>query len=266
MLELIKKRIINFITSRSTFLMVIVIGLCIVLINRCFQLQIVHGAEYLEEFMLMTQKTRDISSVRGNIYDRNGNLLAYNELAYSVKMEDVLESGSTKNQQMNETVLRLIRMVEKNGDHVITDFKIVIGEDGNFEYTVSGNSLLRFLADVYGKSYIDQLDAEQRASTPLDVMNFLSRKEKGGFAIGEYEIPGDRKSKFIPGKGYDKSDWLKIINIRYAMSLTSFRKYLGTTVATNVSQKTVAAIMENAEDLPGVTIEEDTIRRYVDSV
>ncbi|MBQ6096025.1 MAG: penicillin-binding protein, partial [Lachnospiraceae bacterium] len=235
-------------------------------INRCFQLQIVHGAEYLEEFMLMTQKTRDISSVRGNIYDRNGNLLAYNELAYSVKMEDVLESGSTKNQQMNETVLRLIRMVEKNGDHVITDFKIVIGEDGNFEYTVSGNSLLRFLADVYGKSYIDQLDAEQRASTPLDVMNFLSRKEKGGFAIGEYEIPGDRKSKFIPGKGYDKSDWLKIINIRYAMSLTSFRKYLGTTVATNVSQKTVAAIMENAEDLPGVTIEEDTIRRYVDSV
>ncbi|MBP5669457.1 MAG: penicillin-binding protein [Lachnospiraceae bacterium] len=266
MLELIKKRIINFITSRSTFLMVIVFGLCIVLINRCFQLQIVHGAEYLEEFMLMTQKTRDISSVRGNIYDRNGNLLAYNELAYSVKMEDVLESGSTKNQQMNETVLRLIRMVEKNGDHVITDFKIVIGEDGNFEYTVSGNSLLRFLADVYGKSYIDQLDAEQRASTPLDVMNFLSRKEKGGFAIGEYEIPGDKKSKFIPGKGYDKSDWLKIINIRYAMSLTSFRKYLGTTVATNVSQKTVAAIMENAEDLPGVTIEEDTIRRYVDSV
>ena len=266
MFELIKKRIINFITSRSTFLMLIVIGLCAVLIHRCFQLQIVHGAEYLEEFLLMTQKTRDISSVRGNIYDRNGNLLAYNELAYSVKMEDVLESGSTKNQQMNETVLRLIRMVEKNGDHVITDFKIVIGEDGNFEYTVSGNSLLRFLADVYGKSYIDQLDAEQRASTPLDVMNFLSRKEKGGFAIGEYEIPGDKKSKFIPGKGYDKSDWLKIINIRYAMSLTSFRKYLGTTVATNVSTKTVAAIMENAEDLPGVTIEEDTIRRYVDSV
>ena len=267
MFEIIKKRIINFITSRSTFLMVIVIGLCVVLIQRCFQLQIVHGAEYLEEFILMTQKTRDISSVRGNIYDRNGNLLAYNELAYSVKMEDVLESGSTKNQKMNETVLRLIRMVEKNGDHVITDFKIVLGEDGNFEFTVSGNALLRFLADVYGKSYIDQLDATQRASTPLDVMNYLSRKDnKGGFAIGEYETPGDRKTKFIPGKGYDKSDWLKIINIRYAMSLTSFRKYLGTTVAANVSPETVAAIMENAEDLPGVTIEEDTIRRYVDSV
>ena len=75
--------------------MLVVIGLCAVLINRCFQLQIVHGEEYLNEFLLMTQKTRDVSSARGNIYDRNGNLLAYNELAYSVKIEDVLESGST---------------------------------------------------------------------------------------------------------------------------------------------------------------------------
>ena len=53
--------------------------------------------------------------------------------------------------------------------------------------------------------------------------------------------------------------------IRYAMNLTSFRKYIGTTVATNVSEKTVAVIMENADELPGVSIVEDTVRRYVDS-
>ena len=263
--DLIRRRIINFITSRSTFLMLVVLGLCAVLVHRCFQLQIVHGEEYLEEFLLMTQKTRDISSARGNIYDRNGNLLAYNELAYSVKMEDVLESGSTKNQKMNETIYKLIQMVEKNGDHVISDFKIILNDDGEFEFSVSGNAKLRFLADVYGRTYIDQLEAKERASTPLDVMNFLSRK-KNGFAIGDYADPTDKKSDFIPGKGYSKADWLKIVTIRYNMSLTSFRKYLGTTVATNVSQKTVAALMENAEDLPGVSIEEDTIRRYVDSI
>ncbi len=266
MLDLIRRRILNFITSRSTFLMLVVIGLCAVLINRCFQLQIVHGEEYLNEFLLMTQKTRDVSSARGNIYDRNGNLLAYNELAYSVKIEDVLESGSTKNQRMNEVLRTLIKMIEKNGDRVISDFKIVVGDDGNFEYTVSGNARLRFIADVYGKTYIDQLDAEERASTPLDIMNYLSRTKKNGFAIGEYEIPNDKKSEFIPGKGYEKDEWLKVVTLRYNMSLTSFRKYLGTTVATNVSKETVAALMENAEDLPGVSIEEDTIRRYVDSV
>lgn len=266
MLDLIRRRIINFITSRSTFLMLVVLGLCAVLIHRCFQLQIVHGEEYLNEFLLMTQKTRDVSSARGNIYDRNGNLLAYNELAYSVKIEDVLESGSTKNQRMNEELRNLIKMIEKNGDHVISDFKIVIGDDGNFEYSVSGNARLRFIADVYGKTYIDQLDAEERAATPLDLMNYLSRTKKNGFAIGEYADPNDKKSEFIPGKGYEKDEWLKVVTLRYNMSLTSFRKYLGTTVATNVSKETVAALMENAEDLPGVSIEEDTIRRYVDSV
>lgn len=246
--------------------MLVVLGLCAVLIHRCFQLQIVHGEEYLNEFLLMTQKTRDVSSARGNIYDRNGNLLAYNELAYSVKIEDVLESGSTKNQRMNEELRNLIKMIEKNGDHVISDFKIVIGDDGNFEYSVSGNARLRFIADVYGKTYIDQLDAEERAATPLDLMNYLSRTKKNGFAIGEYADPNDKKSEFIPGKGYEKDEWLKVVTLRYNMSLTSFRKYLGTTVATNVSKETVAALMENAEDLPGVSIEEDTIRRYVDSV
>ena len=266
MLELIKKRFINFITSRSTFLMLIVIGLGAVLINRCFELQIVHGEEYLDEFLLMTQKTRDVSPVRGNIYDRNGNLLAYNELAYSVKFEDVFESGSTKNQQLNDTIYRLIKMIEKNGDQVISDFKIVVNANDEFEYTVSGTQLLRFLADVYGRTYTDQLTAEERNSKPNEVMNYLSKKGKSGFAIGEYQNPEDKKSDFIPGKGYSKEDWLKIVTIRYNMSLTSFRKYLGTTVATNVSQETVAALMENSEDLPGVTIEEDTVRRYVDSV
>ena len=44
----IRKRLINFITSRTTVLMLITVGLGAVLINRCFQLQIVEGEDYLE--------------------------------------------------------------------------------------------------------------------------------------------------------------------------------------------------------------------------
>ena len=66
----------------------------------------------------------------------------------------------------------------------------------------------------------------------------------------------------IMNENYKKEEWLKMVNIRYAMNLTSYRKYIGTTIAANVSEKTVAVIMENAYDLPGVTIEEDTIRKY----
>lgn len=259
----LKERIINIITSRLTVLFLIFCALGGILIYRCFDLQIVRGEEYLNDFMLQTEKTRDIASTRGNIFDRNGNVLAYNELAYSVKIEDVFESNRSKNQNLNDLVYRLIKMIEKNGDDVITDFKIVIDENGDFAYSVEGTSLLRFLADVFGHTTIDKLSDEERVYTAEELMAHLSRP--AGFRIGEYEVEDDSDSEFIPGKGYTKEEWLQMVTIRYAMNLTSFRKYIGTTVATNVSEKTVAVIMENSEDLPGVSIVEDTVRRYVDS-
>jgi len=258
-----REKLIKFIKSRMTALTIFFFFLGGVLIYRCFDLQIVNGAEYLDEFMLKTIKTRDLSGTRGNIYDRNGELLAYNELAYSVKIEDAFESNKYKNQNLNALVYTLINMIESNNDRVISDFKISLDEDNHFTYNVSGSQLLRFLADVYGYKTVDELKEEEKAITASEMMEYLSRKAM--FAIGDYEITGDTSSEFVPGKGYTKEEWLKMVTIRYAMHLTSYRKYLGTTVATDVSQKTVAVIMENAASLPGVTIEEDTVRKYVDS-
>ncbi len=263
MFDELKDKIISIVTSRLTTFSIVFLIMGGILLYRCFDLQIVRGEEYLEDFVLLTEKTRDITSTRGNIYDRNGNLLAYNELAYSVKIEDVFESGKTKNKKLNDTIMNLIHMIEKNGDHVITDFKIVVNEDNEFAFTAEGTALLRFLADVYGHTTIDKLEPEERTATALEVMEYLSGSDS--FAIGEREDPQDSKSKFIPGKGYTKENWLKMVTVRYAMKLTSFRKYIGTTVATNVSERTVAVIMENSGELPGVSIVEDTVRRYVDS-
>lgn len=264
MFDEFKDKIIGFFTNRLTVFTLVFLLFGCVLIYRCFDLQIVHGEEYLEDFTLEIEKTRDIASTRGNIYDRNGNVLAYNELAYSVKIEDVFESGASKNARLNTVVFNLIKMIEKNGDSCITDFKIYLDEDGEFAFNVDGTSLLRFLADVYGQKSADDLKDEQRTASALEVMEYLSRK--GGFAIGEYEDPEDGKSEFLAGRGYSREDWLKMVTIRYAMNLTSYRKYIGTIVATNVNEKTVAAVMENSDMLPGVTIEEDTVRRYVDSI
>lgn len=46
---------------------------------------------------------------------------------------------------------------------------------------------------------------------------------------------------------------------------TAFKKYIPTVVATEVSDETVAVIMENIDALEGVAIAEDTIRKYEDS-
>lgn len=262
--ELREKLIRNFFSRLTVFncLFCVLAGL---LMYRCFDLQIVHGQEYLDKFVLSIEKTRDISSTRGIIYDRNGEVLAYDELAYSVKVEDVFESDSKKNMKMNSTILSLIRMIEKSGDHCSTDFKIFINEDGDFDYTVEGTARLRFLADIYGKKTIQELEEDQKNMSATEIMEHLSRNKGSGFSIGDYQVPEDKKTEFVPGKGYNKKEWLQLVSIRYAMSLTSYRKYLGTTVAQNVSEQTVAVIMENENDLPGVSIVEDTVRKYVDS-
>ena len=98
----ISESIIKFLTSRLTLLIVVFLALGGILIYRLFDLQIIKGEEYLDDFILQSKKTREISATRGNIYDRNGNLLAYDELAYSVKIEDVYETtGRSKNKQLN---------------------------------------------------------------------------------------------------------------------------------------------------------------------
>ena len=267
MFDGLRERIISIFTSRVTIIYLIMVCLCGILLYRCFYLQIICGQDFLDNFVLEQEKTRDIMPTRGNIYDRNGNLLAYNELAYSVNIEDTFEAGSGKDAKLNELIYNLVRFIEKNGDTIDSDFRIALDQDGEFVYTVSGAQLRRFLADVYDHIDANDLTEEERNSTPVQVMIYLSRNAGRGyrFSVGQYMDPEDRKSEFVEGKGYTNKEWLEIVAIRYAMSLTAYRKYIGTTVATDVSRETVALIMENSDVLPGVSIQEDTIRRYVNS-
>ncbi len=258
MFKKIRDSFLEFITSRLLLLFIIFVIMGVVLIYRLFDLQIVNGQSYVENFRLMIEKEKVIQGTRGNIYDRNGNLIAYNELAYTVTIEDVYESGSTKNEELNATLYKLIHMIEDNGDNVVSDFNIILNENNDYEFTVEGTKLLRFKADIYGYSSIDMLKYELENASAQEVMDYLINR----FKIGSYETLEDGTREFVPGGGLTKKEILEIATIRYQMNLYSYQKYIATTVATDVSLKTVAVIMENASELDGVSIEEDTIRKY----
>ncbi len=263
MFENFKENFINMVTSRVFVLILILIAICGIMINRVFDLQIVHGEEYLDSFQMKIMKERTIKGSRGCIYDRNGNLLAYNELAHSVTIEDVYESGKLKNLNLNTTIYKLIQMIGNNGDKIVSDFKIVLDKNGRYSFTVEGTQLYRFLADVYGHTTIDKLEEKERTATAQEVVDYLCGWDK--FRIGQY-TEDTLKADFVPGNGYTKDEILKILTIRYDMSTNNYQKYIATTVATDVSEKTVAVVMENNAELEGVSIVEDTIRKYVDSI
>lgn len=263
MFDEFRENFLNMVTSRVFVLVLIMISICGIMVNRIFDLQIVHGEEYLDSFQMKIMKERTINGSRGCIYDRNGNLLAYNELAHSVTIEDVYESGRYKNLNLNTTIYKLINIIERNGDSISSDFKIVLDKNGRYIFAVEGTQLNRFLADVYGHASIEKLEEKERTATAQDVINYLCGWDR--FRIGNY-TDDDTSDTFVPGNGYTSEEVLKILSIRYDMNNNSFQKYIATTVATDVSEATVAVVMENSMELEGVSIVEDTIRKYVDSV
>lgn len=262
MFEDFKDWLRNIIFSRFFVLIIIVAVLFSILIQKLFVLQIVNGEDYLNNFTLTIKKETTINCTRGNIYDRNGKLLAYNELAYSVTIEDEYESGSEKNSKLNDTIYKTIKYIEQNGDEIIKNFNIIINNQGDYEYSVEGTKLLRFLADVYGYTNTAELKEEEKNATPEEVIDYLSSSEKYG--IGKKVQDESGKEVFVPGEGYTREEILQIITIRYMLSSNAYQKYLSTVIATDVCTETVAVLMENSAELQGVKIEEDTIRRYND--
>ncbi len=250
--------------SKLLILAVLFVAISGALIFRLFNLQIVNGAQYLEDFTLKIQKEKSISSTRGNIYDREGKVLAHNKLAYNVTIEDVYESGSKKNEAINETLLKMIHIIESCGDEVDSDFSIVLDEYGNYQYTLSDARLRRFKADIYGYADPGKMKYQEETATAEEMMNYLAGYSRYG--VGKSTDPLNPRDSFILGEGYTKKEILQIVTIRYAMSANSYQKFIPTNVATDVNEKTVASILENIELLPGAAIEEDTVRVYEDSI
>ncbi|MCR5790537.1 MAG: penicillin-binding protein, partial [Lachnospiraceae bacterium] len=263
MLNDIREFLKNTVVSRLFILLLVIFVLFFVLVRRLFALQIIDGAKYLNNFTLKIKKEITLNSARGKIFDRNGKLLAYNELAYSVTIEDNYESSSTKNRDLNETILETIDIVEAHGDNVISNFNIILRDNGEYMFTVSDAKLLRFLADIYGYKTTDELTNEERNATPLAVVRYLC--ESKNYGIGRYEENENGERSFRPMEGYSREQILKILTVRYALSTNSYQKYLSTVIAEDVSDETVAAILENKYRLQGVDVAEKLLRRYNDS-
>lgn len=242
----------------SSRLFVVIIVFCLlfsILVYRVFDLQIVNGQSYLDDYKLLIQKTKELKGTRGRIYDRNGNLLADNKLSYAVTIEDDgsfdADTRKEKNQVINDTITRVIEIVESNGDSVVNDFGIVIDAEGEYAYSAAeGTTRQRFIADVFGKRRIDELSEAQSNSTPADIMDFLCENETTGYGIDQGTM--------------DKILVLKLVTIRYAMNLNSYQKYIPVTIASNVNDMTVAAIEEHTDTLYGISVSEDSMRTYPD--
>lgn len=252
----LKEYIIEYVSHRLFILSVFFLVLFSILIGRLFVLQILEGEEHLNNFTLKSQKTLTVEAPRGDIYDCNGKLLAYNQLAYSVTLENTQsisevasENGVSENELKNAIIYKTYKILQKNGDDLDISFMLTLDDKGEFAFNSSSESeILHFLADIYGKTSVDDLSKKQKNMTADDVYEYLAGKDF-----------------FNISSEYSKEDALKIMAVRYALWLNRFQQYISVTISRDISDESVADLNENSSDLLGINVIVDSIRVYNDS-
>ncbi|MBO4695749.1 MAG: hypothetical protein J5643_00545 [Lachnospiraceae bacterium] len=194
-------------------------------------------------------KTVSIPSTRGNIYDKSGNLLAYNELQFNLEMFNSAEL--TNNLEMNTAIYKLILILREYGYKREFAFPIAMDEEENLRFTISGSALDRFKKNAYGLKSVSDLTEKHKEATAEQVFNFMRF--------------GDGVSRmFQIGEEYSKADALEIMAYRYQF-FTMYPSYSSFRVVSNISDEARITFYENTTAIPGLEITKSSRRIYIDS-
>ncbi len=227
---------------------ILIIGMLFgAIILRLFYMQMIdESTAKIKENTTSYTKTIAVPATRGNIYDCKGVILAYNDLQYNLEMYD--SATLSTNAQKNEAIYSLIELLRKFNYKREFDFYIKINESGEFEFTVSGNALLRFKKNAYGLPTTDKLTDEQKEATAEEVFNFL---RYGNNSSRMFQISDD----------YSREDALEIMAYRYQL-FTLYPSYSSFRIVSDISDQARISFYENTTKIPGLEITKSSKRIY----
>ncbi|MBQ2205468.1 MAG: penicillin-binding protein, partial [Lachnospiraceae bacterium] len=233
--------------------------LFIAIIVRLFSLQVINGEFYEQNYVQKSVKTVTIPAARGNIYDIDGNILAYNELVKNITIADVDAYKQNKKgiNDRNRMLLSLAKILEKYNCNIASKYFIEIDSNGQFVFTTNSERQHRtFIANIYGR-LVSDLDEGKNYQYRSDI----SAKEAFDYSKKRYAMDFISDDNGNPIIISDKT-MLDMIGIHYTMRLTSYQKYQPTIISENVSSRCASEILENLGTLHGVNVEETSARRY----
>lgn len=211
---------------RYNIITILIYLIGIVLLAQLFNLQIIHGAEYRETSNVRLTRESVLKADRGNIKDNTGTLLARVEAQNTI----VLYKTKVNNQVLNDTILRLINLLSKNGDKYVDNFLMDVNP-------------YRFkLTEEESQKKWKKVNNINEDATAEETFNYFKNK---------YEITTD-----------NVEDARKIMAIRYEISYQGYSNTKSIQIAQNISRNTLLEIKERNSDFPGVEITEEPKRVY----
>ena len=278
----------RYVVTLVAFLLVFII-----IIFRLASIMIVAGEAYREEAENRIFKSIPLKAPRGEIRDRYGRLIAGNRPSFTVQ----IMKNEIVDEKLNQVLLKIINILETNGDRFTDDFPIVLNEDGEYIFTydleiekwktnneipleLNAKEAFQLLLTRFGiTTWEDNFDAQQQllqnmGTVPISVrtMLFTDEMKKTNWleSHGMRDFTGTAEEAFLVAREkiykipavYDNSDARKIMVIREQLRSQGYLQFHPVTVANDISQQTVVEIEESINELPGVNITVEPIRYY----
>lgn len=205
----------------------------LVYIGRLGQWQLLEGATYAEEAVVSSSFIK-LTGARGEILDRNGEVLAGNRPVYNIVYSRLSEDAQAR----NETILSVVKLLESVDVAWIDRLPIVIGAGGEYAFDSARQSEIETMKSA------DMLDLPADADAAACMAALVER----------YEIDNTT----------DKADVRRIASVRYNMERSAFSRTNPYVIAEDVAIETVEIVSERASDMPGVETQVGQTRYYGD--
>lgn len=263
----------------------------IAMVVRLAVVTIVEGDEYLEKSLNYRLKKIPEYAKRGEIFDRNGVILAGNQPAFTVSL---MGSNLTR-EEMNKVSKELIDLLDSKGEKHI-EFPIHI-QGNQYAYSfdldiqkwLTDNSYpidysaKQVFADYRDKEQISETLNDQEAYSimiqkgiilPISIskMVFWEELQKKNFLkLYQLEPTVPAAEAFKAIRNYSKfqidpkltdQEAYKILTLRHALKEKGFLKYEPIKVASNIKKETAILLSEMSMNLKGVTVGVEPVRVY----
>ncbi len=198
----------------------------IILLMQLFNLQIINGASYRETSNTRLTRESTLYASRGNILDRNGNILATVDMTFSLEMYKT----KLENKVLNDTALEIIKTLEANNDSYTDTFPIKINP---IEYTFTNE------------------EKKNKWLAGYKLSEDTSAEEAFEYFKNRYEIENE-----------DIGDIRKILAIRYRISSEGYSATKSLTISNNISRASALTFTEQSDKYPGITVGQSSKRSY----
>lgn len=233
----------DFFKDRFNILAISLTIIALIITSQLFEIQIVKGEIYEEQSQRKVLSNRKIPAPRGNIKDRYGVPLAVNRQGFVVQ----IIKTKTSNKDLNDVLLNLVKLLEKNNDTYINNLsKYITLNDSKIEF----GSLIRQIDNKIPKIKQDlgiKYKDFDSLETCEEVFNYF------------------RDKIFKVENSYSIEEAYKIMALKFEMVIGGCNEYTPVNLAKDIKRETVAELEERHSDFPGVTTEIQPIRSYVDA-